>query len=316
LPIAGAVQLAHYPHPHEAGRRGRHSSHHQEGPPDRIKNPGTGHRRYRRKDHSSFKGEGLDFEDLREYQHGDEVRAIDWNVTARVGTPFIKNFTEEREMSVFLIVDVSDSMDYGSVDSSKRELAAEIAAVFAFSAIQNRDKVGLILFSRDVNLCLPPRRGAGQGLRIIREILHQRSQHSGGTTTSATQALRSLTNVARRRSLAIVISDFLFELRSETVRSTSARHDLVAIQVSDPAERALPDVGWLRFRDPETGQHRDINTADSGLREAYAKERQRWQGDVDLFFRRHAVDLIKAGTEADYIPALRAFFRRRVAVQN
>ena len=266
--------------------------------------------------HSSFKGEGLDFEDLREYQHGDEVRSIDWNVTARVGTPFIKNFTEEREMSVFLIVDVSDSMDYGSVDSSKRELAAEIAAVFAFSAIQNRDKVGLILFSGDVNLCLPPRRGAGQGLRIIREILHQRSQHSGGTTTSATQALRSLTNVARRRSLAIVISDFLFELRSETVRSTSARHDLVAVQVSDPVERALPDVGWLRFRDPETGQHRDINTADRALREAYAKERQRWQGDVDLFFRRHAVDLIKAGTEADYIPALRAFFRRRVAVQN
>jgi len=263
--------------------------------------------------HSSFKGEGLDFEDLREYQHGDEVRAIDWNVTARVGTPFIKNFTEEREMSVFLIVDVSDSMDYGSRDSSKRELAAEIAAVFAFSAIQNRDKVGLILFSGDVNLCLPPRRGAGQGLRIIREILHQRSN---ATTTSATQALRSLTNVARRRSLAIVISDFLFELRSETVRSTSARHDLVAVQVSDPAERALPDVGWLRFRDPETGQHRDINTADRALREAYAKERQRWQGDVDLFFRRHAVDLIKAGTEADYIPALRAFFRRRVAVQN
>jgi uncharacterized protein (DUF58 family) len=263
--------------------------------------------------HSSFKGEGLDFEDLREYQHGDEVRAIDWNVTARMGTPFLKNFAEEREMSVFLIVDVSDSMNFGSVDLSKRELAAEIAAVFAFSAIQNRDKVGLILFSGDVNLCLPPRRGAGQGLRIIREILHQ---GSGPVVTSATQAMRSLTNVARRRALVILISDFLFELRSETVRSACARHDLVAVQVSDPAERELPNAGWLRFRDPETGQHRDIDTGDRALREAYAKERLRWQGDVDVFFRRHAVDLIKVSTEANYLPAMHSFFRRRVAVQN
>lgn len=263
--------------------------------------------------HSSFKGEGLDFEDLREYQHGDEIRSIDWNVTARIGSPFIKNFAEEREMSVFLIVDVSDSMDYGSIDSSKRELAAEIAAVFAFSAIQNRDKVGLILFSGEVNLCLPPRRGAGQGLRIIREILHQRST---GSVPSAGPALRSLSNVARRRALAIFISDFLFELRSESIRSASARHDLVAVQVSDPAEQELPDVGWLRLRDPETGLHRDINTADRALRDAYAKERRRWQGDVDLFFRRHAVDLIKAGTGSDYLPALHSFFRRRVAVRN
>ncbi len=263
--------------------------------------------------HSSFKGEGLDFEDLREYQHGDEVRSIDWNVTARIGTPFIKNFSEEREMSVFLIVDVSDSMDFGSVELSKRELAAEIAAVFAFSAIQNRDKVGLILFSGDVNLCLPPRGGPGQGLRIIREILHQRSE---GTVTTATHALRSLSNVARRRALAILISDFLFELRSETVRSASARHDLVAVQVSDPAERELPAAGWLNLRDPETGQHREINTSDRALRQAYATERQRWQSDVDVFFRRHAIDLLKAGTESDYLPALRSFFRRRVAARS
>lgn len=263
--------------------------------------------------HSSFKGEGLDFEDLREYQHGDEVRAIDWNVTARIGTPFIKNFSEEREMSVFLLVDVSDSMDFGSVALSKRELAAEIAAVFAFSAIQNRDKVGLILFSGDVNLCLPPRRGAGQGLRIIREILHQRSQ---SPLTNASHALRSLTNVARRRSLAILISDFLFELRSESLRSAGARHDLVAVQVSDPAERELPAVGWLRLRDPETGLHREVNTSDRALRQAYAAERRRWQDEVEVFFRRHSVDLIKAGSEGDYLPALHSFFRRRVATRN
>jgi hypothetical protein len=122
--------------------------------------------------------------------------------------------------------------------------------------------------------------------------------------------------VARRRALAILISDFLFELRSESVRSASARHDLVAVQVSDPAERELPAVGWLNFRDPETGQHREINTSDRALRQAYAQERQRWQGDVDVFFRRHAIDLLKAGTESDYLPALHSFFRRRVAARN
>jgi uncharacterized protein (DUF58 family) len=263
--------------------------------------------------HSSFKGEGLDFEDLREYQHGDEVRSIDWNVTARIGTPFIKNFAEERDMSVFLLVDVSGSMDFGSVHLSKRELAAEIAAVFAFTAIQNRDKVGLILFSGDVNLCLPPRRGAGQGLRIIREILHQRAS---GAVTTASHALRSLANLARRRSLVILISDFLFELRSESIRSAGARHDLVAVQVSDPAERELPPVGRMCFRDPETGKSREVNTSDRALRHAYATERRRWQEEVDVFFRKHSVDLIKAGTEAEYLPALQSFFRRRVATRN
>ncbi len=263
--------------------------------------------------HSSFKGEGLDFEDLREYQHGDEVRSIDWNVTARMGTPFIKNFTEEREMGVFLIVDVSESMDYGSVETSKRELAAEVAAVFAFSAIQNRDKVGLILFSGDVNLCLPPRRGAGQVLRIIREILHQRP--SGGTT-SADHALRTLTNVARRRCLALLLSDFLFELRAETVRSANARHDVVAIHVSDPAEKRLPDVGWVRFRDPETGDHRDIHTSNRSLREHFARERKRWQGEVEVFFRRQTIDLIHVTNGTEYIPALRNFFRHRVVAQH
>jgi len=262
---------------------------------------------------SSFKGEGLDFEDLREYQHGDEVRAIDWNVTARMGTPFLKNFTEEREMSVFLVVDVSGSMDYGSREASKRELAAEVAAVFAFSAIQNRDKVGLILFSGDVHLCLPPRRGVGQVLRIVREILHQRPSAGG---TSADQALRSLVHVARRRSLALLISDFLFELRSETVRSAGARHDLVAVQVSDPAERNLPDAGRIRLRDPETGRLRDVRTSDPSLREAFARERQRWQGEVEVFFRRHGIELIQTDTDTDYIPALRTFFRRRVAARH
>ncbi|MEM0968434.1 MAG: DUF58 domain-containing protein, partial [Verrucomicrobiota bacterium] len=178
--------------------------------------------------HSCFKGEGIDFEDFREYQHGDEVRSIDWNVTARMGTPFVRKFREERELTVFLLVDDSPSLDYGSVSMSKRELAAEIAAVIAYSALANNDKVGLILFGKEVELCLPPKKGPGQVLRIVREVLHG-APNAGRTNPH--EALRTLTNMAKRRCLAFFISDFLFELRSEALRSACAKHDLVAVQV-------------------------------------------------------------------------------------
>jgi len=262
--------------------------------------------------HSCFKGEGIDFEDFREYQHGDEIRSIDWNVTARMGTPFVKKFTEERELTVYLIVDTSQSLDYGSVEMSKREQAAELAAVLAYSAVANHDKVGLILFGDEVKLCLPPQKDGGHVLRIIREILHETST---GRRTDPHEALRTLTNVATRRCLAFFISDFLFELRSEALRSAVAKHDLVAVQVSDPAEVALPNVGTLRMADPETGRIVEVNTSSESVRARYARHREEWQSGVEAFFRRHRVDLIKVTTDTDYLPALRGFFQNRTRVQ-
>tara|TARA_R110002096_G_scaffold147671_25_gene307874 strand:+ start:15094 stop:15996 length:903 start_codon:yes stop_codon:yes gene_type:complete len=264
--------------------------------------------------HSCFKGSGIDFEDFREYQHGDEIRSIDWNVTARMGDPFIKKFSEERDLTVFLIVDVSASGDYGSIEQSKRELAAEVAAVLAFSALQNKDKVGLILFSGDVQMVLPPKKGAGQILRVIREILHCKPT---GNQTNPGEALKTLSNLAKRRCLAFLVSDFLFELTSEAVRSASAKHDLVAIQVSDPAEEKLPAAGVLRFLDPESGNHALVNTSNPNIQHLYDQERAQWQREVEAFFRKHKVDLIKVSTdpEQDYMAALHAFFRQRERVQ-
>ncbi len=264
--------------------------------------------------HSCFKGEGIDFDDFREYQHGDEVRSIDWNVTARMGTPFIKKFSEERELTVFLIVDVSASNNYGSQALSKRELAAEVAAVLAFSALQNKDKVGLILFSNTVELTLPPKKGAGHVLRVIREILWNAP---AGVETNPSEAMKTLTNVTSRRCLAFLISDFMFNPTSESIHSASAKHDLVAIQISDPAEVELPAAGVLRLEDPETGRYAEVNTSSPMIREMYAKEQAHWQSELDGFFRKHSIDVIRLSTAAgfDYVPALRGFFDRRQRVQ-
>lgn len=262
--------------------------------------------------HSCFKGEGIDFEDFREYQHGDEIRSIDWNVTARMGTPFVRKFLEERELTVYLVVDASPSLNYGSVELSKREQAAEVAAVMAYSAAANNDRVGLILFGEDVRLCVAPQKGVAHVLRIVREILHE---SSAGRRTDPHGALRTLTNVATRRCLVFFISDFLFELRGEALRSAVARHDVVAVQVSDPAEIELPNAGKLRLLDPETGSLVEVNTASEAVRNRYARHRAAWQKDVETFFRRHRVDLVRVRTDQDYLPALRGFFQNRTRVQ-
>lgn len=264
---------------------------------------------------AGFKGRGIDFEDFREYQHGDEIRTIDWNVTARLGTPYVKRFSEERELTMFLIVDVSASNDFGSKKQSKRELAAEVAAVLAFSAMQNKDKVGLILFSNDVELCLPPKRGAGHCLRVIREILYRDPL---GVETNPSEALRTLTNINRRRCLAFLISDFLFDPASQALSSASAKHDLVAIQVRDPVEDELPKVGILRLVDPETGAQVEINTSDPATRQAYTHHRKLWQEKLDAYFRKHTIDVIKLTTSdsEDYLPELRAFFHKRQTRQT
>ncbi len=258
---------------------------------------------------SCFKGEGIDFEDFREYQPGDEVRSIDWNVTARMGAPFVKKFTEEREMTVFLAIDVSASGNYGSHGPSKRELMAEVAALLAFSALQNKDKVGLILFSDEVELYVPPKKGTSHALRLVREILFCRPRRHG---THLEPPVHILQNSVRKRSLVFVISDFLFdEDIFQSLRTVSRQHDMVAIQVSDPAEHQLPAAGYVRLEDPETGQQVEVNTSNPAVRRAYAAEAQRWREQVDSNFRRLAIDKINLRTDEEYLPALHAFFKRR-----
>ena len=229
--------------------------------------------------HSCFKGEGIDFEDFREYQPGDEVRAIDWNVTARFGHPYVKKFTEERELTVFVCVDISASGNYGSHGPSKRELMAEVAALLTFSAQQNKDKVGLILFTDEVELYLPPKKGTAHALRLIREILLFEPK---GLKTSLRAPVDLLKNAVRKRSLVFMLSDFLFEEEiSKELRIVNRKHDLVAIQVSDPAELSLPSAGHVRLEDPETGQQVEVNTSNPRVRAAYKQAAQQWQESID-----------------------------------
>jgi uncharacterized protein (DUF58 family) len=260
--------------------------------------------------HSVFKGQGIDFDDFREYQPGDEVRSIDWNVTARMGMPFIKKFVEERELTVFLAVDISASKNFGGVDVSKRELAAEIAALFAFSASQNQDKVGLLLFTDEAELYLAPRKGSTHCLRIIREILHAQPRGRG---TDIGAALDKLTSHLPRRSLVIILSDFIAPDFSRQLGVAAVRHDVVAVQISDPAEDELPEAGWVRLMDPETGELMDVNTGSRRVREQYQQARREWQALLDQTLKAAAVDRIDVRTGTNYQPALHAFFKRRAA---
>jgi uncharacterized protein (DUF58 family) len=260
--------------------------------------------------HSVFKGQGIDFDDFREYQPGDEVRSIDWNVTARMGLPFIKKFVEERELTVFLAVDISASKNFGGQDQSKRELAAEIAATFAFSAIHNQDKVGLLLFAEEPELFLAPRKGSTHCLRIIREILYAQPR-SAGTNISA--ALDRLTRHLPRRCLVLLISDFIAPGFERALGVAAVRHDVVAVQITDPSEEVLPEVGWMRFEEPETGELLQIQTSNRRVRAQYHQRRAAWQAQLDQTFKTAAVDKIDLRTDSNYVPALHAFFKRRAA---
>ncbi len=258
--------------------------------------------------HSVFKGRGMNFEEVREYHPGDEIRAIDWNVTARMNTPFVKKFTEERELTVMLVVDVSASGDFGSVDSSKRELAAEVAAILAFSAIRNNDKVGLLLFTDEVELFIHPKKGRLHILRLIREMLFFKPRHRG---TNIAAALEYLNKVVTRRAVVFLISDFLDGDYARPLSVTSRRHDLIAIPVVDPGEEDLPDVGIVTLEDPESGEQIDVNTSSRALRGAYLALEERRKRAIDQSFNKLGVDMIPLRTNEDYLPMLRAFFDRR-----
>jgi len=261
---------------------------------------------------SVFKGRGMNFEEVRQYQPGDEVRSIDWNVTAKFseihGDAYVKKFTEERELTVMLVVDVSASGDFGSVHLSKRELAAEVACLFAFSAIRNNDKVGLILFSDHVELFIPPKKGRLHTLRLIREILYFEPKGRG---TEPAAALNYMNQVLHRRSVVFLISDFQAPDFSRELSVSSRRHDLIAIPIIDPREEELPDVGLLTLEDAETGEQIEIDTSSRATRLGFLKAADAQASERLRDFRKKRVDTISLKTDQDYIPALRAFFRTR-----
>ena len=293
--------------------------------------------------HSVFKGQGMNFEEVREYQPGDEVRSIDWNVTARMNHPFVKKFVEERELTLMLVVDVSGSGLFGSGAQSKRELAAEIASVLAFSAIRNNDKVGVILFSEEVEKYIPPKKGRRHVLRVIREILFHEPKKRG---TNLNEALDFLNRVTAHRAIAVVISDFIGEparraaefhsaeprakgtaerisatrsFLSQSVaqsafislRSTNKRHDVIAIQVIDRYELELPPLGRLIFKDAETGEVVEINTNDARKRNAFAERQTKSQAELLRMLRSANIDTMQLRTDQPYAGALGKFFETR-----
>jgi uncharacterized protein (DUF58 family) len=282
--------------------------------------------------HSVFKGQGMNFDEVREYQPGDEVRSIDWNVTARMNHPFVKKFVEERELTLMLVVDVSGSGAFGSQAQSKRELAAEIASVLAFSAIRNNDKVGLILFSDEVEKFIPPRKGRRHVLRVIREVLFYQPQRRG---TDLNGALEFLLRVTPHKAITVVISDFigspaagsskrphqpkpqmmllesLAQASQPMLRHANRKHDVVAVQITDPCELELPMLGRLVFKDAETGEVVEINTSDPRKRAAFAERQQRAQAEMVRFFRSTGIDSIQLRTDQPYGAALGRFFETR-----
>jgi len=257
---------------------------------------------------SVFKGRGMNFEEGRPYTPGDEIRAIDWNVTARAGEPYIKKFTEEREMTVMIVLDVSASGNFGSVEQSKRELAAEVAAILAFSAIHNNDKVGLLLFSDRVELLIPPKKGRHHILRLIREMLYFQPKGSG---TDLSAALEYMNKLITRRAVVFVISDFLTGDFSRPLTVSARRHDMVALPIVDPAEESLPNVGVILLEDPETGDQIEIDTSRHAISRSYARHSEMRAKEMHSLFGARGIDMVALRTDKDYLPVLRNFFERR-----
>jgi uncharacterized protein (DUF58 family) len=258
--------------------------------------------------HSVFKGSGIAFEEVREYQPGDDIRSIDWNVTARMGHPFVKRFIEERELTVMLLIDCSGSQNFGTLSQQKREVAAELAAVLAFSAVSNNDRVGLIQFTDRVERFVPPQKGTRHVLRLIRDVLFFQPEHRG---TSLREALDFLNRVLRRRVIVFLMSDFLDSGFERSYKRAGRRHDLVAVRITDPREEELPAVGLLQLEDAETGGLLLLDTRSKAVRTRYAEEaRERKQAIVQLA-QAAGTDLIEVTTDGGHLDALLRFFRLR-----
>ena len=279
-----------------------------------IKTRSLSHQIFAGEYHSAFKGRGMAFSEVREYQFGDDVRNMDWNVTARLRAPYVKVFEEEREMTVVLMVDVSSSGIFGTALRTKRELIAEIAAVLSFSASINNDKVGALFFSTKVEKFIPPKKGRSHLLRILRELLEFTPQESG---TDISEALRFLTNAIKKRCNAFLLSDLLdvdanaAPKYEEALKIAANRHDLSVIEIYDPRERTLPDVGLVRVCDAESGAQRWINTSSASVRKSYSQWNEKVQAEAEKLFRKTKVESVSISTSDDYVKNLISFFKRK-----
>ncbi|PVX52505.1 uncharacterized protein DUF58 [Balneicella halophila] len=273
-----------------------------------IKSRGLSNNIFAGEYHTRFKGRGMTFSEVRNYQYGDDTRTIDWNVTARYNQPFIKLYEEERELTVMLLIDVSGSTIFGTEDKFKREQIAEIAAVLAFSAIQNNDKVGVLFFSDKIERYIPAKKGKSHILRIIRELL---SFEAKGKGTDVAVALKYLTNAQKRRCTTFVISDFVSPDFDKALSIANNKHDVVALQVYDHRETEIPNVGILKVKDAETGEYYWVNTANKKVREQYSEWWNNFQNNTIRLFKQKKVDFVNIRTDEDYVFALQNLFKQR-----
>ncbi len=260
--------------------------------------------------HSIFKGRGMEFDEVRPYQFGDEIRTIDWNVTARMGQPYVKRYVEERELTVMLVVDASASGNFGSINQFKRELAAELTAVLSFAATTNNDKVGLLIFTDQVELYIPPRKGRRHVLRLIRELLAFKPARKG---TDINMALEKVDQILKRSSIIFVVSDFLADPEGfrQALAITNRRHDVIAVDLHDPLESSMANVGVLALEDPETGDVFWVDTGSRQWREMYQRKANQLADNKQRIFRKAKVDHITIGTDEDYTRPLTSFFKQR-----
>jgi uncharacterized protein (DUF58 family) len=258
--------------------------------------------------HSVFKGRGMNFAEVREYQYGDDIRSIDWNVTARTGAPYVKVFQEERELTVMLAVDVSGSGDFGTSGRMKGEIAVEICALLAFSAIKNNDKVGLIIFSDRIEKFVPPRKGRRHVLRVLRELLYFEPE---GRETDIAGALEYLAHVVRRRAVVFLVSDFIARGYEKALAVAGRRHDVIAIRMGDRREASLPAIGYMAFEDAESGELLVVNTSDSTFRATFESRTDEARSVLERVFKKTRVDVIDIDTGQEYVEPLMRFFRER-----
>jgi len=259
--------------------------------------------------HSAFKGRGMMFSEVREYQYGDDIRNIDWNVTARFHHPFIKTFEEERELTVMLMIDVSGSREFGTTQNLKKSIITEIAAVLSFSAIQNNDKIGVIFFSDRIEKFIPPMKGRKHTLFIIRELINFTPEHK---STNIEEALKYLTNAIKKRCTTFVISDFIDDNFEHSLRIANQKHDVVAIRVYDEREAELPSVGLIKMRDAESGADMWVDTSNKAVRDSYARKWQESNERINMLFAKCGVDNVMVNTNDDYVKALMSLFKKRI----
>lgn len=273
-----------------------------------IKTRGLSNQIFSGEYHSAFKGRGMAFSEVREYMPGDDIRSIDWNVTARFNNPFVKVFEEERELTVMLLVDISGSKDFGTKEKTKRELITELCAVLSFSAIQNNDKIGVIFFSDQIEMFIPPKKGKSHILRIIRELIEFTPKHR---KTDITQALRYFTNVIKKRSIAFLISDFMDKNYEDALKIASRKHDVVGIRIFDNREREIPDIGLVRVKDAETDELKIMDFSSEKTRTAYKASILKFEDDLKKILSRSGVDYTSIATNESYVKPLINLFKRR-----